>query len=1180
MANTERVESLISKEALAQFGQLKDLTDANVLTFEKLVAKAVELNSALGGAKTFKDIASGMKEVGDQEKLLAKQVSELAAANDKLQKLYETQSKKLEDLAAKKRKFNEDDKAGLSTIEKAQKKLDESYSAQARKLAEVKEQQNLVNQANKLSAKETLGLATAYDQLTLEYNAAAKEAKNLAVQFGAGSKEAKEASARALELDVRLKAADANVGRFNKNVGNYSGAIGILQKSLNEVNKKLSENAKSGNLSADAVQMLTKEQSLLNQFLDRQQVAFSSVSQEIRTNTLQLQQMAAAGLQGTEAYRTLFAATSELKDETSDLKKALTNAAPDDVAFNAAADAARGLVGVYGLAKSVSAAFGTENEALQQTMVKLQAAETALQSIEAIRAVFKKENAVRQAINIGLQKIETFQTNLQTASESKNIIVKYASIIAQKALNAVMLANPILLVLTALIGLTAILVSFTSANKEAAISFEGLNRQFEEEAKNLDTNLEKIKRNAQVSATTLSSRHASEVALGKDSIKFLESQQVELKQLEDRWFITGQAAQTALRKFENRSDESLSDTEKEQKENAEKIVSGYTKYKNDLIAIDQTLKVERIKLKGQQSDAVIKAAQDEIDATKSHLQVAAANQQAITSNEQKTFSDRLTALKHFGQLQEQIINADAQKQSLTPGQTPTELKLIETNRANAIVRAQAESAKRIEDITRTENEKIRKANLEILKIALEDNVRANEAIVNNEKKSYGDRLDAAYSAFTQRRSIAIAEHEEAVKDKTLNAEQLKAIEKKYASDINQLMTDYLATQLTLVEQNQEQQTEALEKEQEKRENIISKEASLGVIGLNQALRDGNISIAQYSQERAKIESDARIKTLKEEQAKQTGLVLATKEGTKEREAALKELAATTLQISDEVTSKQIADLQKFNEALKQLANEGFELLSTVLLSGYERQTQAVDKQIDALERQKQKDIEVANSTITNEQDKAATIATIEARAAAQKEQLEIRKKRIEYERARTERAITIGRIIADTAAAVIAALGSKPYTPANIALAAATGAIGAAQLAKVIATPLPQFEHGTMDAPGGNVIVGEKRSELIVTPEGKTMVTPPVATVMNVPKHSIIYPDARAIMEGGLAVNKSGKLIETKNDNKRVEQKLDKLTSVIKNKPVMNISADQGGLTAMWQYGANWVAYVEDQTKF
>ncbi len=80
---------------------------------------------------------------------------------------------------------------------------------------------------------------------------------------------------------------------------------------------------------------------------------------------------------------------------------------------------------------------------------------------------------------------------------------------------------------------------------------------------------------------------------------------------------------------------------------------------------------------------------------------------------------------------------------------------------------------------------------------------------------------------------------------------------------------------------------------------------------------------------------------------------------------------------------------------------------------------------------------------------------------------------------------------------------------------------------------------------------------------------------------AVVLPDARAALESGLMVNQHGRLIQSDNqDIKEVGKKIDTLTKVMRNKPTLNMNADQGGLTAIWKYGANWITYAEDQTRF
>lgn len=132
---------------------------------------------------------------------------------------------------------------------------------------------------------------------------------------------------------------------------------------------------------------------------------------------------------------------------------------------------------------------------------------------------------------------------------------------------------------------------------------------------------------------------------------------------------------------------------------------------------------------------------------------------------------------------------------------------------------------------------------------------------------------------------------------------------------------------------------------------------------------------------------------------------------------------------------------------------------------------------------------------------------LEAENNAKKKQFE--KERIEIQRrqAKFQKAMDISSIISSTALAIIKQLIETPL-PAGAPFVAAIGLAGAAQLAKVIGTPLPQYFDGTDDHKGGYAIVGDKYGkELIVEPSGKTYFTPDTDTLVNLPAHSKVIPN-------------------------------------------------------------------------
>lgn len=1146
MPNSERIESLISPEALKQFEQLKASTDANTASFEKLIAKAVELNKAVGNASTFKEMNKATAEMTENEKALAKQVDDLAKANAKLQTL---------------------------------------YSDEAKKIAEIKVQQQEQNKVLKEQAKEALGLVDAYDKLTKEYNIAAKEAKNLAAQFGAGSKEAKEASVRALELDARLKAADANVGRFNKNVGNYSGALDILKKALTDVSKKIDDNTKAGNQNAAVMEALQKEQGLLQSLIDTQSKGFANATGEIRNNQQAILLLSQVYGEDSAVVTELTAKTADLADTVSDMKATIKAQASDTHVFDGLIDAAQTLTGVYSIAQGAAALFGDDNEELQKTFVKLQAAMTVLQGLQAIQNALQKESAVRQLINIGVQKVKILQTNLEAAAESRNIIVKYAAVAAQKALNLATSAagGPILL----LIGLLALaatsFAAYGDGAEDAAKQNERLNKSLEESNQNIDKGSAAIKARGDKVIAQLEDNFSTQEELRKqreksaqeeyENIKRINESDVRNREKNAKTIAALEAKQARKGKLDEDDAKALDD--------AIKIRDGYLLNLNKQAIKENDIDILRLQNSRATKEEIIKAKQDEIETQKIQLQTSLQFQQAIAGNERKTQKQRIDALREAERIQEQIVNKDANSKLLNPELTPSQIKVIESQRTAALTQARRESNKAIEDLNRSYAERERKARFDIIRTEIEDQIKADDLIAQNEKNGFDKRLDALYDGFTKRRDIIIAQHDLDIKNDTLTAEERIAIEKKYASDINGLTVEYGLQQQELYKQNQEAINAIIEKNQQGRLDKISTQQSNELSELDKQFRAGKISVEEYGRERANIEQKYAIISLKQEVDNATAKVLATKEGTAERFAAEKELAEKTLALNDEVVRKQIEAQQKLAELKKELASESVETFNALVNGQFDNEAARIQQAMDDLDKRKDKEIEVANATITNAQDRALAIARIEKKAQVEREQLEKRQRQIELDRARFEKASNIAQIITSTAVAIIEALKTYKGTPQAFAIAGAIGAIGALQLARAIAAPLPKFAHGTDDAPGGLSLVGDAyKKELVITPQGRVMETPSVPTVMNVPKHSIVLPDARAALESGLAVNKQGRLVQQDNSNGKIEQKLDHIAKVIKNKPVLNMNANEAGLTAIWNYGANWVNYMEDQIKF
>lgn len=206
----------------------------------------------------------------------------------------------------------------------------------------------------------------------------------------------------------------------------------------------------------------------------------------------------------------------------------------------------------------------------------------------------------------------------------------------------------------------------------------------------------------------------------------------------------------------------------------------------------------------------------------------------------------------------------------------------------------------------------------------------------------------------------------------------------------------------------------------------------------------------------------------------------------------------------------LKDLKKNTEkAVLDLVSELEGLFFDIFVNAIEAQKNAVQDQIDLLEAQKQKDIEVANQTITNAQEKADAIAVIEARAAAKKQQLELKQRQLDQQKARFEKARAVAEIVQSTGLAVVNALTQvKTLGPGAIVLASLIGALGAIQIARVLAQPIPRYKDGTENHPGGLAHVGDGgKSETVVLPDGSLYRTPSKDTIVNLPAGTKVIPD-------------------------------------------------------------------------
>jgi hypothetical protein len=238
------------------------------------------------------------------------------------------------------------------------------------------------------------------------------------------------------------------------------------------------------------------------------------------------------------------------------------------------------------------------------------------------------------------------------------------------------------------------------------------------------------------------------------------------------------------------------------------------------------------------------------------------------------------------------------------------------------------------------------------------------------------------------------------------------------------------------------------------------------------------------------------------------------------------------------------EIEKEKEAARikeEIRNKAFELGQTLLDGGFSIYQARLNNEMTLLQRRYDLEIQLAGGN----QQKIDELN----QQKAEKEK-EIRTKQF-----KAEQAASVARILFSLGEQLI----KYAPNPATAPLAVLAGAIAAAQIGIIAATPVPEFAEGTKGKPfkGGKAIVGERGVEKVVTESGKVYFTPASATLVDLPKGSQVIPNhALSRQELFLANHYANR---NSSSGSPVVGKLDELGSILKSLPITQLSMDERG---------------------
>ena len=339
--------------------------------------------------------------------------------------------------------------------------------------------------------------------------------------------------------------------------------------------------------------------------------------------------------------------------------------------------------------------------------------------------------------------------------------------------------------------------------------------------------------------------------------------------------------------------------------------------------------------------------------------------------------------------------------------------------------------------------------------------------------------------------------------------------------------------------------------------------SMELDGLVEQYEKGLIDKEEYEKKKAEITEKYAI-----EQA-QMAVDLAKEQLTsgnfteEERFLLEQEIAKKEIALAEKVRDAKIKATKETTEVIKvsledalSYASEALGAIGDLAAAFSERDLQRIEEQEEANEEQYEKDIarieKLEETGAISKEEAEARKRAAEEQTAAKEKELERKRAEIQERQAKFDKAVSISQTIIATSLAIMKAMP-------NVVMAAMVGAMGAIQLATIIAQPIPKYAKGTKDHKGGLAIVGDGGKREAVFMDGEMYATPDVPTLVNLPKHAVVMPDLSKItsmdgmhsdllmlMDRKNRMQGDGVVVNVNNDYKRLEKQMDANSSELR----------------------------------
>lgn len=346
-------------------------------------------------------------------------------------------------------------------------------------------------------------------------------------------------------------------------------------------------------------------------------------------------------------------------------------------------------------------------------------------------------------------------------------------------------------------------------------------------------------------------------------------------------------------------------------------------------------------------------------------------------------------------------------------------------------------------------------------------------------------------------------------------EDVFLIDEKYAKKKQELYERHASDQVQLIAENAAH-------EQEIRDAVYV----MDTLALKKQLASKEITQQEYAELEYQLKldyvrktSEAAIDALESELAT-ANLSTDKREKLEEKLAKLKadlaqKEAETEIDAINKVTKadeKAQKERQKNLKKWLQTASQAVGAIGNLVSSIYDGQIQKIEGEREANEEKYDEDIErienLAESGAISEEEAEARKRAAKDQTEAKNKELEKQKQEIAHKQAVWHKGVQVAETGIATARGIMEAFQLGPI--AGAVMAAVIGAMGAMQVATILATPIPSYAEGTKGNdrhPGGAALVGDAGKHEVIMYSGKAWITPDTPTLVDIPKGAQVFPD-------------------------------------------------------------------------